>query len=87
MARAVNVCIVPVLGLILYVCGRDGDSTLSLFGSLVDHIECNSLAGAKPYVQGLGDSSGQSGLTMVNVADGTNVTMGLSSFKFSFSHY
>ena len=79
--------IVSLLGLILYVCGRDSDSTLSLFGSLVDHVECNSLAGAKSCIQGLGDSSGQSGFTMVNVANGTNVTMGLSSFKFSFCHY
>ena len=30
---------------------------------------------------------GQSSFTMVNVTDGTNVTMGLCSVKFSFSHY
>ena len=32
------------------------------------------------------DSSGKSGLTMVNVTNGTNVYMGLSSFEFSFCH-
>ena len=36
--------------------------------------------------QSLGDSSGQSGFTMVNVADGTNVNMGFGSFKFCLCH-
>ena len=87
MSGAVNVSIVSLVGLVLNVSGGNGDSTLSLFGSLVDLIEGNGLTGTKSLMKNLGDSSGQSGFTMVNVADGTNVTMGLGSFKFSFSHF
>ena len=36
VARAVDVCIVTLLGLILDVSGVDGDTTLSLFRSLID---------------------------------------------------
>ena len=87
MARAVNVCVVSLLGLVLNVCGRNGNTTLSLFGSLIDVLEIYLLVSGYSLCQNLGNSSGQSGFTMVNVTDGTNVTMGLSSFKFSFSHY
>ena len=45
MSWAVNVCIVTILGLILNVCSRDSDSTLSLLRSLIDILESNSLAG------------------------------------------
>ena len=38
------------------------------------------------HSESLGDSSGQSGLTMVNVTDGADVNMGLGSFKFLLSH-
>ena len=42
MARAVNVCVMSVLGLVLNVCGRDGDTTLSLFRSFIDILEISS---------------------------------------------
>ena len=48
MAWAVNVCIVSLLCLVLNVCSRDSDSTLSLFRSFIDVLEicscitCNS---------------------------------------------
>ena len=87
MARAVNVCIVSLLGLVLDVSGRNGNTTLSLFGSLIDVIEVNLLVTRYSLGKNLGDCSGQSSFTMVNVTDGTNVTMGLCSVKFSFSHY
>ena len=45
LSWAVNVCVVSVLCLILNVCSRDSDSTLSLFWSLIDILESNSLAG------------------------------------------
>ena len=37
--------------------------------------------------QNFGDCCGQSGFTMVNVADGTNVTMRFGSFKLCFCHF
>ena len=75
-----------LLGLVLDVSGRNGDTTLSLFGSLIDVIEVNLLVTRYSLGKNLGDCSGQGSFTMVNVTDGTNVTMGLCSVKFSFSH-
>jgi hypothetical protein len=87
MAWAVNVCIVSVISLILNVSSRDGDTTLSLFRSLVDVLECYSLASTLSLVKSLGDSSGQCSFTMVNVADGTNVAMRFASLKLLFCHF
>ena len=87
MAGAVNVCVMSVLCFILNVSCGNGDTTFSFFRSLVDHIESYSFTGSKSCIQSLGNSCCQSSFTMVNVADGTNVTMRLVSFKFSFSHF
>ena len=38
------------------------------------------------HVQDLGDGSGQSGLTMVDVADGADVYMGFGSFELLLGH-
>ena len=86
VARAVNVCIVTGFGLVLNVSGVDGDTTLSLFGSLIDVSVINEISVAVK-VQNLGDRSGQSGLTMVNVADGTDVYMRFISFKLLSCHW
>ena len=86
VARAVDVGIVPGVGLILHVGGVDGDAALALLGSLVD-------AGVVGVVrlalegQELGDGGGQSGLAVVNVADGADVDMGLASLKFLLGHW
>ena len=53
-----------------------------LFGSLVDAGRKSVELGLALHGQPLGDSGGQSGLTMVNVTDGADVNVGLSSFKF-----
>jgi hypothetical protein len=85
VARAVNVSIVTSLGLILDVSGVDGDAALALFGSLIDGRVIGVLSLALER-QILGDSSGQSGLAVVNVADGANVDMGLGTVVHLFSH-
>ena len=92
MAGAVDMGIVTafdvsaVLGLILNVSGVDGDTTLSLFRSLVDGSIVLEL-GKTLHGEGLGDGSGQSGLTMVNVTNGTDVNMGFGSVKMFFCHW
>ena len=85
VARAVDVGIVTSRGLILDVSGVDGDTTLALLGSLIDGRVVGVLSAAL-HRQILGDSRGQSGLTMVDVADGADVDMGFRSFKFLLSH-
>ena len=85
VARAVNVGIVTIGGLVLNVSGVDGDTTLALFGSLIDGRIVGVLSAAL-HRQVLGDGSGQSGLTMVDMTDGADVNMGLVSLKFLLSH-
>ena len=84
---AVNVCVMSVLGLILNVCGGDGDTTLSLFRSLVDVLEIGSGVARNSCSQNFGNCCGQSGFTMVYVTDGTNITMWFSSLELSFCHF
>ena len=43
VAGAVDVGVVPVLGLVLHVGGGDGDTALALFGSVVDGVEAAEL--------------------------------------------
>ena len=43
VARAVDVGVVPLLGLVLHVGGGDGDTALALFGSVVDGVEATEL--------------------------------------------
>ena len=85
MARAVDVGVVPLLGLVLDVGGGDGDAALALLGSVVDHVEGLEL-GPAPGGQNLGDGGGQGRLAVVDVTDRPDVDMGLGSFKFGFGH-
>jgi len=86
VARAVDVGVVSVIRLVLDVCSRDGDTSLSLFGSLVDGTILEEL-GVALFGLSLGDGSGQSSLgnvrhkhqyrrrqiylSVIDVADGT----------------
>ena len=85
VTRAVHVSIVTLGRLILDVGGVDGDTTLTLLGSLIDGRVVGVLSTALQR-QVLGDGSGQSGLTMVDVTDGADVNMGLVSLKFLLGH-
>ena len=102
MARAVDVGVVTaldldvvfaglvvvadaVVGLVLDVSGVDGDTTFTLFRSLIDGRIVGVLSVAEES-QVLGDGCGQRGLAMVDVADGTNVDMGLILNKMLFCH-
>ena len=85
MSGAVYVSIVTLVGLILNVSSIDRDTTGTLFGSLIDHVISHEL-GIALQTKNLGDSSGQSGLTMVNVTNGTDVYVGFVALEFLFSH-
>jgi hypothetical protein len=68
------------------VSGRNRDSTLSFFRSLIDLIECLERVALDSLGQDVRDSCRQSGLAMVNVTDGTDVYMRLGSVKMLFCH-
>jgi hypothetical protein len=101
VARAVDVGIVTALdlailaglvvvaltveGLVLNVSGVDGDTTLALFRSLIDGAVIGVVSTALEGEE-LGDRSGQGGLTMVDMTDGTNVYVGLGTLEFLLSH-
>ena len=86
MTRAVNVCIVTLIGLILNVSSVDGYTTLSLFGSLIDVCIVNECCVAL-HSESLGDSSGKSGLAVVNVTDCSDIYVRFGTIKFFFCHY
>ena len=86
MAGAVNVSVVTLSGLVLNVTGVDGDSSLSLLGCVIDLVVSEELDLIVAECEDLGDSCGKSGLTVVNVADSTNVDMGFSTFKGFLCH-
>jgi hypothetical protein len=88
VARAVNVSVVTLFGLILNVSGVDGDTTLFLFGSVVDLVERLYLVSVatNALCEHLGDGSGEGGLTVVNVADSTDVDMRFGSLECFFCH-
>ena len=88
VAWAVYVSIVALLCLVLYVSGVDGDTTLLLFRSIVDLIERLYLVGVTRDSLGenLGDCGSQSRLTVVNMADSTDVNVRLRSLESFFCH-
>ena len=102
VARAVDVGVVTALDLhtlggavradavkrlVLNVGSVDGDAALALFGRLVDGGVVNERSGVGVgHREGLGDGGGQGGLTMVDVADGTDIHMGLAAVEHLLSH-
>ena len=87
MSWAVNVCVMSLLCLILNVCSRDSNTTLSLFRSFIDILEVLSCVTSYSCSQNFCDSCCQGCFTMVYVSDSTNVTMRFSSFKLCFCHF
>ena len=81
VARAVDVGVVPVVGLVLDVGGRDRDAALLLLGSVVDLGEALRLGTAHGR-EGFGDRGRQRRLAMVDVTDGADVHMRLIALEF-----
>lgn len=78
VSRAVDVSVMSLLGLVLDVGGRDGDTSGLLLGGLVDLVVVLEL-GTSTASQGLGDGSGQGGLSVIDVTNGSDVDVGLGA--------
>src|ERR1700740_2936268 len=83
---AAHLRIVPRFGLILDMCGRDGDAALALLGSLVD-VGIVDEGRATGLGQHLRDGGGQRRLAMVDVTDGADIAVRLVPLEFSLSHF
>ena len=68
--------VVAVGSLVLDVGGVDGNSTSTLFRGLIDLI-VSSEVGQVLLSKNLGDSGSQSGLSVIDVTDRTDIKMGL----------
>ena len=88
VARAVNVSVVTLGGIVLNVGGVDGDTTSLLLRSVVDLIELKSLAYTVVLSKNGGDCRGKSGLTVIDVSNGSNVDVHAVTYKlFLLCHF
>src|ERR1051326_686451 len=82
---AVDVRVVPLVGLVLDVRGGDGDAARFLFRRLVDLVAGGEL-GLALLAQDLGDRRRQRGLAVIDVTDGADIAMRLGALEFLFGH-
>ena len=91
MAGAVNVSVVTLVGFVLDVSDGNGNTAFALFGGLVDVGKCLELSrcgavGTVVFRQNLGNRGSQRSFTMVNVTDGADVYMRLSTLELFLCH-
>ena len=87
VARSVYVCVVALRGGVLNVGDVNGNTTLLLLRSLIDHVVSERFVLIRVLVsQNLGDSCGRGGLTVVDVSDGADVYVRLRTLKLSLCH-
>ena len=87
VTRAVDVGVVPLLGLVLDVRDRDRDAALALLRRLVDLVERRHRVQIRELVvQHLGDRRGQRGLAVVDVPDGADVDVRLGPLELGLGH-
>ena len=80
--------VVTRFSLILNVSNVDGDTALLLFGSSINLAEVIFRIDIRVlFVQHLGDGCGQGGLTVIDVADGADVNVRLSTLVLFLCHY
>ena len=88
VAGAVNVSVVPVDGLVFGMGGSDGDTSLPLFGSVVDVIEVfGRNVQFRVVSQNLGDRRGEGCLAVVDVPDSADVNVRLGPVKDLLRHF
>ena len=85
VARAVDVGVVAVVGLVLDVRGRDRDPALLLLGSVVDLLEALRL-GAALGGERFRDRGRQRRLAVVDVTDGADVHVRLIALELLLGH-
>src|SRR5690554_1865666 len=83
---AVDVRIVALCRIILHVRGRDGDTTLALFRSVIDLVKGTRLTVTPHFCTNAGQRRCQRRLTMVNVTDSAYVYVYLVTFKLTLRH-
>ena len=86
VAGHVHMGIVTGLRLVFHMRHIDGDASLALFGRPVDQVELNELGAFSALRQHLGDSCGQRGLAMVDVAHRAYIHMRLRADKCLLCH-
>ena len=87
MARAVDVGVVALPGLVLDVGNVDGDAALTLLGGLVDVLEGGVVGlAALGLREDLGDGRGRRGLAVVDVTNRTDVYVGLRTIELLLGH-
>ena len=88
VTRAVDVRVVPLLGLVLDVRDRDRDAALALLRRLVDLVERREGVEVRVLVvQHLGDRRGQRRLAVVDVTDGADVDVRLGPLELGLRHW
>ena len=85
MARAIDVGVVAVRGLVFDMRGRNRDAARLLFRRLVDLV-IGRVRRTAGFRQNLGDRRRQRRLAMVDVTDRPDIAMRLVTFKLCFGH-
>src|SRR6476661_4934312 len=87
VTRAVDMCVVPLLRLVLDMRDRDRDAALLLLRSLVDLVERRERVDRRELVmQHPGDRCRQRRLAMVDVTDRADVDVGLGPLELRLRH-
>jgi hypothetical protein len=86
VTRAIDVGVVPGISFVLDMGRGNRDAALALLRSVVDLIKGFDVT-AMLGRQDPGQGRSQSGLTMVNVTDGTDINVRLAAFEFFFRHF
>ena len=86
VAGAIDVRIVPVLGLVLHVRRGDRDAALALFRRVVDRIEGTEDVLRIVLLQHLGDGRRQRRLAVIDVTNRSHVHVRLAAIKLFLRH-